>query len=292
MWLKKLTEHLLARPIHATVLVVVLGVLPPVFASVTAVIVGLVTLVKGMKAGGMLCLWAILPYVAQAYVGQSVWLLAAPVIGLGLIWLSAGLLRVQANWSLLLRYLAILSVLVVLGVHYTYPQVTDFWVTHIYQYAQAVTNINKDDINHVQVVRLASIVTGLQVFIFALSTSFKLMVARWLQAMLYNPGGLRKELYHIRVDKIVLALAVILTIMMNVKYPVAADALVPVCGVFLAAGLSLLHFTLKQHKYGLGLLILFYVVSAVLPYLLITPMFAALVDMALDFRSRISLKNS
>jgi hypothetical protein len=290
MWPKTFANYLLRKRINAIWVLLVLCLLPPMIASLASIILGLVTLNKGAKEGFILLLWAVLPFVVQAYVHKVLWLALVPFFGFAGLWLGAIVLRAYGSWTVLLRYFGLLSVLAVVLAHVLHPGLTEFWAAHIFAYMQEMTELVPNaTVTKQQAMTIATVATGFQVLLFMVSVSFKLMMARWWQALIFNPGGLRKELYGIRLDNIVIGLFFVLVVAVLLKSVVAVDAIIPLFGVLLAVGLSLLHSTLGRAKYGFGLLVLFYLIAIIFPYILVAPMLAAVVDRWFNFRSRIGI---
>ena len=121
----------------------------------------------------------------------------------------------------------------------------------------------------------------------ALSAQAALLLARWLQARLYNPGGFRTEFHDLRISRpatMVLVLAMLIT-----QWFSAATVLLPMLVLpLLFAGLGLVH-GLVGLRAGNRMPLVFFYLTLVL---LAGPAFmvliaAAIMDSFIDFRKRI-----
>jgi hypothetical protein len=115
-------------------------------------------------------------------------------------------------------------------------------------------------------------------------------MARWLQALLYNPGGLKTELYHIRLNWIAeLALALII-IGILLKIQIFWDFLPLILSIFFLAGLSLVHCIAAKKYPGRTLtpLIIFYLILILgFKYIAGLVIIASLIDCWFDMRTRL-----
>lgn len=114
-----------------------------------------------------------------------------------------------------------------------------------------------------------------------------LLLARWLQARLYNPGGFRREFHNLRLMPAAAALSM-LALWLSQSYP-EARLLVPCLAVpLLLSGLALVHGLLGAKPNNGGLLTFFYmglVLSSWFGMMLL--ICAAVIDSFVDFRNRI-----
>jgi hypothetical protein len=135
---------------------------------------------------------------------------------------------------------------------------------------------------------IASIAITLQVF----SVSC-LILGRYWQALLYNPGGFGREFRAIRFPKGVM-LALLAVMFVAPFMGLHALILLPLCSVaFMFAGLALIHELVAQKRLANFWLVGLYV--TLLPFMhLIGPLLVvlAIVDSLIDFRGRSASKNA
>jgi hypothetical protein len=124
---------------------------------------------------------------------------------------------------------------------------------------------------------------------YMVTAVLSLMASRWMQSLLYQPGGFRKEFFALRIEPKV-ALPLILLLLLA-----GFGVLLPVTWVlylalpFVLAGTALVHATVAVRKMsGLWLLVFYTVYPMILRFLILF----ALVDSWYDFRSRMSAKPS
>ncbi|HVL02227.1 MAG TPA: hypothetical protein VM553_20555 [Dongiaceae bacterium] len=122
----------------------------------------------------------------------------------------------------------------------------------------------------------------------ALSAQAALILARWLQARLYNPGGFRAEFHSLRLTRpmtVALAMGMLIT-----QWFSAATVLLPMLVLPLAlAGLGLVHgLAARRRVQTVTPLVFFYLTLVLLagPAFMVL-MAAAVMDSFIDFRKRI-----
>lgn len=287
--LGRFAHFLLKRSRNAALVAFLCGILPVFFASVSVVIVALVTLRKGEREGLFVLAWGILPFLARAYVAESYMLFAAALIAYVLVWGMAAILRRYSSWSVVLEVCALLGVCVVLITHFFQESIVQWWATHINDYLQMVVNegvINADEVlSQDRVLWLAKLATGFEVLLLLVVAGLKLLVARWWEERAFKTGSLRKEILQTRFNRWALLLFVTLLFAASVfRKLVFVDALIPLTGLYVIAGLCALHFWLQGYKYARSALIGFYIVLIIFPYVMVLALILGLVDSGLNLR--------
>lgn len=138
---------------------------------------------------------------------------------------------------------------------------------------------------------LANWMTG--VLAAALMTGFmtSVVLGRWWQAMLYNPGGLRQEVFNLRLGKSVGVLAAVIgvcTFAPGVAANFASDLLWVFGAIFLLPGVAIVHVWLTGKRYRTPGLVLFYVLLAIIPHVALLLAALGWVDTWMNFRARFS----
>ncbi|RLT92205.1 hypothetical protein [Ketobacter sp.] len=114
-----------------------------------------------------------------------------------------------------------------------------------------------------------------------------LLVARWLQARLYNPGGFRREFHSLRLMPAVAAVLALL-LYLGQSYPPARLILPCVAIPMVMAGLALVHGVLGMKQNNGPLLVFFYVGLILTTWVgMMVLVAAAVMDSFVDFRNRI-----
>jgi len=272
--MRGLAEFVMSGRKQAIMAVVFLGLIPLV-NLLNPVVVGLMVLRKGVLEVAIIFAWAILPIGAWAIVGDI-----APLIMLfgisGLAWL----LRETESWEFtLLATIAIgLSVEIYLRLQ---PAVLD----GLFQQLELLLVTN-----NLQGIQLEDLRESIGSFIgvgYMFLAIVLLILARWMQATLFNPGGFQKEFHQLRIgQKMALGLA---GLMLLGSY----QLLIPQSWVFylilplLFSGIALMHAVVVNKKLSSLWLVAFYALLIVSPTVLQLIVLLALIDSWYDFRSRL-----
>jgi len=128
---------------------------------------------------------------------------------------------------------------------------------------------------------------------FFLQLVITIVLARWWQAALYNPGGLREEFHALRLGSLLGLLALPLIAASLLGAGVLATALsLLVMSAFAVQGLAVVHallYRMEASKWLIGIYLLLIFAG---PYMLLLLGFTGLVDVWLNIRQRQSDKNS
>lgn len=293
--LERFAHFLLKRSRNAALVAFLCSVLPVFSGSISIMIVALVTLRKGDREGFFVLAWGILPLLARAFVDKSYLFFAAAVIAFVLVWGMAALLRRYASWSVLLEIGALLGVSVVAVTLVFQESIDGWWVAHINDYMQVIVNsgyIKANEIlTHAQVLGIAQVATGIEVLLLLLLAGFKLAIARWWEGRVFKTPGLRKELLQARLNRWGLLLfAVLFVAAVTLKSMACIDVLIPLAGLYVIAGLCMLHYWMQGYKYARSALLGFYVVVIIFPYAIALALVLGLVDSGFNIRVKM-LKN-
>ena len=266
-------------------LVALLGVLVPLIGPAA---VGLVTLRKGSVEGALVALWASLPFVVSYFAGQSSPFVAVmSILALANTLIVANVLRGTASWSLALvsDVCVAVGLVVVAGVVFR----TDLGVmmTDLTELFVSVSEQLEKD----YVMPDTSSVLAWVAWMTAFSALLGVVVARWWQALLFNPGGFQQEFQGIRLESkvgLVCLLLVILgfTLLSEFQFWLQL-ASIPL----IVCGLSLLHYTAKVKKAGGYWLVLMYLglfLGPVMSGLLVA---LGAIDSVLNLRARLVADN-
>ena len=272
--MRGLAEFVMSGRKQAIMAVIFLGLIPLV-NLLNPVVVGLMVLRKGVLEVAIIFAWAILPIGVWAIVGDI-----APLVMLFAISGLAWLLRETKSWEFtLLATIAIgLSVEIYLRLQ---PAVLD----GLFQQLELLLVTN-----NLQGIQLEDIRESIGSFIgvgYMFLAIVLLMLARWMQATLFNPGGFQKEFHQLHIgQKTALGLA-------GLIFLGSYQLVIPQSWVFyfilplLFAGIALVHAVVVKKKLSSLWLVIFYILLIVLPTVLQLLVLLALVDSWYDFRSRL-----
>ncbi|MGB7931586.1 MAG: hypothetical protein WCH04_05080 [Gammaproteobacteria bacterium] len=138
---------------------------------------------------------------------------------------------------------------------------------------------------------LSRLMTGVVVASLALGAVCSLLVARWWQAMLVNPGGLHSEFCSLRFPQstglMVLGLMIVTRFIQGPASDMSAQGALVMLVPYLFAGLAVLHGLVARQGRGKGWLIAVYALLGIIPQTALLLSGLGLVDTWVDFRRRL-----
>lgn len=310
MFLRRFTDFVLQSRVQAMATAFIIAFIP-LIGSISILIAALVTLRKGILEGAFVTVAATLPYVIGYYVSAPPTDQAIMMFGMiGVIiasnvltWLFAVVLRQFSNWNFTFELAALLGVLAIGIVHLVYPDIQNWWAAQLTAYfAKTADTVGKfspgvsgqaaipSDVQMQAVATMKQLATGFIVVSILFNAMLQLLIARWWQAVMFNPGGLRKELYQIRLSHIAGAVFVIGFALAYLGSDLAIDMMPVIFAVFFAAGLSVIHKMISLTKNGWIWLFLIYLgIIWLFPVSIAIVAMVALLDTGIDIRKRFNL---
>jgi hypothetical protein len=297
---RRFTDFILKNPLSAMGVTFVVAYIP-YLGSVSVIIASFVTLRKGAMEGALVFIAATVPAVL-AYFGSSniepndaelaMVVLSIIIVSNLIIWLFSLLLRRYGSWSLIFEY-AILLAVVLIGLLYLLdPNIHAWWVKWLTYYFSRIGTAGAENLTpaneKVIVEALSTYATGLMTASILLNAVVQLVVARWWQGIMFNPGGLRQELYEIRLSYVAGAIFLVFFGLAMSGNEIAVNIMPVIYFVFCLAGLSLTHCLVAPLKYSwvwIAVIYIFIVIS--FPKSVILVSLFGLLDVALNFRKRL-----
>lgn len=281
--MRGLAEYAMSGRFQAATTAILFGLLPG-FSIVSGAVVALVTLRRGLRDGSQVLLWAVLPGLLQWQLGDASMLFML----LGSL-LAGGVLRQTHAW----QPTAVLVTLYGVLLQSSLPWQVDF----LERVRTAVTGLIDQGVM-VQLVQEGEVVPATpELLMQALLRYYGgyqmlmllgcLMLGRYWQALLYNPGGFREEFHNLRFDRRVMALLLLLIMAGLYGGPPFSEWLMILCVMPLLNGLAVVHkaLALRAGSRGTGFLVLAYLLLFVAAPAYVVLGFA---DSAFDFRKRLS----
>ena len=280
--MKALAEFILRGRLQALV-VALIGSFFPLISSAA---IALVSLCKGAKEGTLLFLWVSLALVlAQRAGAENSLLTAVSISSLGIMVFTASLHRVLASWQWTLLATVLVAVICAQG----FGLFMGSSVTALVATAQEMLNaVTSEEQTRSSVSLTESMVLGLIATILAVGSVMSLMLARWWQAGIKNPGGFQKEFHSFAIDAniaVMLILVLIAGQFFSKNTQIWADlAALPL----LIAGIALVHYVVKLFNQGKQWLAFLYAGIIMLgkPVTLILVVLG-LTDSLIDLRSKL-----
>jgi hypothetical protein len=298
--LRSKLQQIIQEPKRAMLAVVGLSAVP--FLHLLGLLLILVvTLRKGWREGLLLVVLAAVLAVllARFVLHYSAAQILLQTVNLVVLWLLAVLLRATASWQKVLEAITVVGLIAVIFITHFYPQLVVAWSQTLTANLQQVAHdrpglmgaIDPKDWQY-WVMTFAQIATGLRVLLLLGSGLISLIMARYLQAILYNQGGLKPELYHWHLNYRVGGLITFLFIAAYIiRTPIWLSAVPVLLLPLLCTGLSLVHYLTARFKYQFIILTIFYACTlTIMPQLLFLVMLLGYLDCFINFRNYFVLK--
>ena len=280
--MRALADFIMRGRVQATLVVVISAVLLLLF-WLSAAAGSLVLLRRGFKdastviAGGLLA-------------GLAIWFMGDPItfmVFAGALGLAA-LLRAEHSWS---RVLVVSAVFAVVFSHVLDSEMAQTFDALAKAVAEAMPRIEGQPVLSGEVIRpllVASTAVTVQLF-----SVLALVLARYWQAALYNPGGFGREFRALRLPKQTMLVLVAVMVggpFIGSQFIVLASA---ASLVLVLAGIALMHGLVAQKRLAAFWLVGMYVTLLLLMQL-IYPLLVvlAIVDSLIDFRGRGASKDA
>jgi len=186
------------------------------------------------------------------------------------VWGLAELLRRRAALGWPLLFAALQGALVVVAIHLLLTDPVAWWQQLLLEMGEAVTASSSDLPLSELAAELAQVMTALVGASFALTQVFCLLIGRWWQAMLYNPGGFRDEFHALQIGQLPTVVAALLFLVVTVSEGMAAqlagELLLVVLMIYLFQGLAVAHALVASRSGNrLWLLLLYLLLLLALP---------------------------
>ena len=277
--MRGLAEFVMSGRKQAILAVVLLGLIPMV-NLLSPVVVGLVLLRKGAQEAGIILAWAVLPIGAWAMAGN-----VPPLILLIGISGLAGILRKTESWEFTLLAAIVIGVAVE-----TYLRLQPAVLDVVFQQLELYLETNNLQGLQVggegaQLEVLRETFTSFLGAIYMFLAILLLMLARWMQASLFNPGGFRQEFHALRIEQKVALILLGLMLLASFQVLIPQTWMLYLILPLLFSGMALIHaFAAKKKLSSLWLAALYAVLM--LPVVVNLVVLLALVDSWYDFRKR------
>lgn len=298
--MQKLAAFIMRGRLQAMLVAALFGVislllppLQPITTTLSGGVVALAALRLGAREGLYVVLGAMtgVMIVALLLFGSP----AAAVVLAVIVWLPvlalALLLRQTISLALALQVAVLLACAIVVVIHGVLPDPAAWWrdmLANMVQQAQ----LDKTGLEQMgQVMQsVAPRMTGVVAAALMLSAVFGVVVGRWWQSLLYNPGGFGQEFRNLQLGSRVaypgvVVLAVSLFASGSIA-SVATDLLVVLVVIYAMQGLALAHSISIAAGRSVAWLMLVYVLLAILPpFVVVALAGVGFVDSWVNFRS-------
>lgn len=272
-----------------------LGLLLPPVAWLSGAAVALVTLVNGHRNG--LLVTAIAGIGTAVLAGLILSLPELAIYYILLVWLPvvmvAVVLRQTVSLVLSLQLIAGVSLLGIIVLYLFFPDFGEIWRSSLNMMADdliANSNGTLDTEQLQQIIdQVIRILPGFFASSFMIGTMLSLYVARWWQAVIYNPGGFGKEFRAINLGKATALIALAIAITASIINADIFNAMVLVVfALYLNQGVAVLHAVFAARQLNAVWLFMIYLFMFFIPHTVVLLALAGLADAWIDFRRRLS----
>lgn len=257
------------------------------FPLVSPATVALVALRRGPVDGALILLWALLPVMLAFFVSDmGPFMPAITLAGMLVCYGGALLLRAFGSWQQTLLGLVALSTLAALAIGYF---VADPVADVTREMGELFGEMQKASTPDVAFTAPTSVfVLGLAAYVLVISSLLSLVLGRWWQALLYNPGGFQGEFHALRLAPmaaVVCVGAMVYCLVKGLDYTVWSS----VFGMpLLVAAVALVHHLVTLKNKSMHWLVVFYLALLLIRPLSMLLAIVGLLDAWLNLRRRVA----
>ena len=269
--------------------------LPPV-SIVSSATVSLVTLRRGAREGlyVLLCSCLAAALLGTVLLSNYLFALAYGAVLWLPIWLISIVLREGRSLSLALEIAVLLGVITVVGFYLFGSEPYQVWTTTLDRMFAPMLDAPEESVEKLQQVKavLAHYMTGIVAAGSVIGLLVGVFLARWWQALLYNPGGFKQEFLNLRVQpRFAIASVVIIAIALTTQgtfAEMAANVMIILSVLYTFIGTAILHNFAATQKLKRLLVPALYVLMFLVPHSLILVALVGLADTWLNLRKNLS----
>lgn len=276
-----------------------LSMFMPLFSYLCGAAVALVTLRKGPVQGLILItlsgLFIGLVALMTSYAVEMLNTIVSLGILIFVLWLLAIVLRQTRSLAHTLYAATAAGITVILMFHFVVDDPTAWWKVELRQFfgpAIEQSGGNSDDM-YALIDSWATHMTGFLTAVVIVNTLMCLFIARWWQALLFNPGGFQQEFHTLRLGQgfafTTLTVAVLAWVPMGHPQIEVQDMLMLMMTVYVIQGLSVIHAVFAMKKLKSVWFIVVYIMVLIMSQLIAMIGF---VDTWADLRQRLKVANA
>ncbi|WP_321323355.1 hypothetical protein [Thiomicrorhabdus sp.] len=275
----------------AAVLFSALSVFLAPFGILVGAIIALVTLRISVTEGFKTLAWSVIGNIALTVMMTGMYFSAiVSVIEFMLpVWLMAVVLRQTNSLALALQFAMILVGIGVVLFYLTVPNPAEWWLGLFNQYVAPMLEASQISYEKELIPTLAEMVTML-IAVFMIILWFTILVlARWWQSELYNPGQFKTDFYQLTLPKTTAYMAIALAVigLVNGAQPgLVYDLSSVIIAGLMFQGIAIAHQTVSIKQLSSAWLVGLYILLFLFPQAMLILATIGLVDTWVNFRSR------
>ena len=277
--MRALAEFIMRGRMQAA-LVAFFGSLLPLISPAA---VSLVILSKGLAEGALVALWALLPLLIILFVSDlNAMVTLSSIAGVVGVVAASELLRLSTSWSRTLMFVVVFSGVAATVLNFLFNEQANAFELVVAELFKQVQQQQESPF-----IPGRSFLLGVIGYVIALTSVICLILGRWWQALLYNPGGFQSEFHQLRFG--VVAAVILLAGMLASDF--ASQEFSSWAGLLglplLLSGIALVHYSVAFYKLGSHWLVVFYVVLFTVSPLSMVLVGLGFLDSILNIRSRL-----
>lgn len=278
---KALAKWSMDKPLNA-IIAIAGSLFIPLLFWLGAALMALSILRHGAKEAANVVLWGSLP--AFAWLAMGMYIPITVVLGTSIL---AIVLRFFVDLRLTLICGSIAGILVYFGLIYSMPETLATGITEAELIFADIFKSNPEAWQKMQP-RFATSIVGALSAGLALVITLCLLLARWWQSFLYNPGGYREEFVSLKFPSAFSAVAVLMIILDSSLPPLMAGLLSIISIPLIITAAALAHSIVERKNLDKNWLAAFYISVLLLGNVLFPLLiFIVFLDGLFDFRKRI-----
>ena len=288
-----LAQWAMRGPIEAAVLVVVFAVLswylPPLAYLAGAVVALLAMQLDGGRALAVTAAaTAVLTLLSQLLLGSAVPGLVGALLTLAPVAVLGDLVRRQGALVVGLIGAGVVGMLLALAGWVLPADPPQWWLEQLRQFQEQIQeSASVDELTPGQIQTLAVLMPGLVGMMSVIGMFISLILGRWWQALLYNPGGFQRDFHALSIGRGLALALVVFAALGATGMQMAANVALAGAAAALFHGLAIVHALASRLPQGIWWLVPFYVLLVfMLPYMAVMLAVAGVLDTVLDFRRR------
>lgn len=300
--MRALARYILSGPLQAVVVVfgfAVLSLVFPFLVIFSGAALALVTIQLGLaQSVKVLLISTVLIFLGSYFLQGSVSI--GPFYAWAAAVMVAAVYRNTKSLSLSIQLLTIIGLVAVLLVAVLFPDLQAHWQSLMQNGFKAIEKdpalqgmLQGDRLNPERLEKylpiIASVMTGMLVSLFVLSTSITVFLARQWYGYQENTRSFREEFIALRLGKVLAGLAIVFLMAALVfKYAILWQLALVCLSIFSIQGMAIAHAFIGQFSNAsIGLILVYGLLFIAAPHMIMTLSTLGLVDCFFDFRKRI-----
>jgi len=294
-----LARFIMAGPSQAALVAAVTAILAlilPPFAWISGGVIALTVLHLGPQRGAQVMVFSGLATMGFGWIAIGTPMLAFGIVMLlwTPVWSAAVVLRSTVSLSLALQLIVALAVVFIMVLQFGFPELQTELSKEFDKLIQPMveqqqTTATKEELSAAMDLVLP-LMPGLLAMGMMIGSVVSLLLGRWWQAGLYNPGGFAEEFNALRLGKVLASITIVMLVISFIADAELVTMLALVLmGIYLIQGLALIHGVIEQKQINKAWLFGLYFMIFLLPQLVVFPLTVfGLTDAWFDYRRRLT----